>query len=103
MKTRIGVLGCGSIGGLLARAALDDPAMELDFVFDVDEKNMEGIPAACRTTSREAMLGRRPGLVVEAAHADLIKAVGPALLEHSDLLTPGDFRRPPGPRQGAGS
>ena len=86
MKTRIGVLGCGSIGGMLARAALDNPSMELDFVFDVDEKQMEGIPAACRVTSREAMLARSPGLVVEAAHTDLIKAVAPALLEKSDLL-----------------
>jgi aspartate dehydrogenase len=84
--TRIGILGCGSIGGLLAREALSDPSMELDFVFDIDEKYMDGIPAACRITSQAAMLGRSVDLVVEAAHADLLKAVGLELLETSDLL-----------------
>ena len=88
-KVRIGLLGCGSIGGFLARHILAEgagDAVELGYVFDVDEKRLQDIPAACRVARPAELFSRPADLVVEAAHADLIKEVGLRLVERSDLL-----------------
>jgi aspartate dehydrogenase len=87
--TRIGLLGCGSIGGFLARHVLAEAAsgaIELGYVFDVDEKRMQDIPLPCRITAQAELFARPVELVVEAAHADLVKAVALRLVERSDLL-----------------
>jgi aspartate dehydrogenase len=87
---RIGLLGCGSIGGFLARHILSKgivDSMELGYVFDKDEKRMQDLPATCRVTGLSDLLAARPaGLVVEAAHADLLKEVALRIVERSDLL-----------------
>ncbi|HEY3319551.1 MAG TPA: aspartate dehydrogenase domain-containing protein [Planctomycetota bacterium] len=86
---RIGLLGCGSIGGFLARQVLAKAvgdAAELSYVYDLDEKRMQDIPAACRSTKQDELFTRPADLVVEAAHADLLKAVAVRIVEHSDLL-----------------
>jgi aspartate dehydrogenase len=86
---RVGLLGCGAIGGFLARNVLAEGAKdgaELSYVYDLDEKRMQDIPPACRVTAQEEMLARPADLVVEAAHADLVKAVAVRLVEKSDLL-----------------
>ena len=86
---RIGLLGCGSIGGFLAKNVLAEAAtgaIELGYVFDVDEKRMQDIPPACRITEQADLFARPVDLVVEAAHADLVKAVGLRIVERSDLL-----------------
>ena len=86
---RIGILGCGSIGGFLARQVLADAATEqiaLSYVFDVDEKRLQDLPPPCRVTGQADLLTRPADLVVEAAHADLLKAVAVRLVERSDLL-----------------
>jgi aspartate dehydrogenase len=88
-KVRIGLLGCGAIGGFLARNVLAEAAngeTELGYVFDVDEKRMENIPSACRIAAQADLFCRPADLVVEAAHADLVKAVAVRLVERSDLL-----------------
>jgi aspartate dehydrogenase len=88
-RTRIGLLGCGSIGGFLARHVLAEPAdgtMELGYVYDLDDKRMQDIPPPCRVTQQAEMLARPADLVVEAAHADLVKAVAVRLVQQSDLL-----------------
>ena len=54
-KSHIGLLGCGSIGGFLARHVLAEAAVdaiELGYVYDVDEKRMQDIPPACRDHRR---------------------------------------------------
>ena len=86
--TSIGLLGCGSIGGFLARHVLAEAAgeIELGYVFDVDEKRLQDIPPACRVTAQADLLSRPADLVVEAAHADLVKAVALRIVERSDLL-----------------
>jgi aspartate dehydrogenase len=86
---RIGLLGCGSIGGFIARHVLAQSAtgeIELNYVYDVDEKRMQDIPPQCRTTTQADIFARPVNLVVEAAHADLVKDVALRIVEQSDLL-----------------
>ena len=87
---RIGLLGCGSIGGFLASHILSRGAadsMELGYVFDKDEKRLGDIPAACRVTGLADLLAAQPAdLVVEAAHADLLKEVALRVAQRSDML-----------------
>jgi aspartate dehydrogenase len=88
-KTRIGVLGCGAIGGFLARRLLsesDASPMELSYVFDKDEKRVIDFPAAFRVTGQADLYTRSADLVVEAAHADLLKEAALRVIERSDLL-----------------
>ena len=88
-RTRVGLLGCGAIGGFIARHVLADAAsdaIELSYVFDADEKKLQGIPEACRVTSQIDLFARPVDLVVEAAHADLVKSVALRLVERSDVL-----------------
>ena len=59
---RIGLLGCGSIGGFLARHVLAEAvvgAIELSYVYDVDEKRMQEIPPPCRVTAQADSLPGR--------------------------------------------
>ena len=86
---RIGLLGCGSIGGFLARNVLAEAggdAIELSYVYDLDEKRMQEIPTERRITTQADLFARPVDLVVEAAHADLVKAVALRIVEQSDLL-----------------
>jgi len=86
---RIGLLGCGSIGGFLARHIIADGAadsIELGYAFDVDEKRLQDIPVACRITKQADLFARPADLVIEAAHADLLKQVALRIVERSDLL-----------------
>lgn len=83
---RIGLLGCGSIGGFIARHVLGPHFCELSYAFDVDEKRLQEIPPPCRVTSQADLFSRQADLVVEAANADLVKAVAVRLVERSDLL-----------------
>jgi aspartate dehydrogenase len=86
---RVGLMGCGSIGGFIARHVLADAAsaaMELSYVFDTDEKKLREIPPALRVTAQADLFTRPADLVVEAAHADLVRSVALRLLEKADLL-----------------
>ena len=86
---RIGLLGCGSIGGFLARNVLATGAsdgMELSYVYDMAEKRLENIPPSCRVTTEAELFARPADLVVEVAHADLVKSVALRIVERSDLL-----------------
>jgi aspartate dehydrogenase len=88
-RSRVGLLGCGSIGGFIARHVLADiagDAIELSYVFDADEKKLQEIPQDCRVTSQDDLFARRADLVVEAAHADLVKDVALRLVEQADVL-----------------
>jgi aspartate dehydrogenase len=87
-KVSIGLLGCGSIGGFIARHVLGDGADDivLSYVFDTDEKKLKDISPACRVTSQADLFSRTADLVVEAVNADLVKSVALRLVEHADLL-----------------
>jgi aspartate dehydrogenase len=88
-RVRIGLLGCGSIGGFLARYIVAEGAadsIELGYAYDVDEKRLQDIPAACRLARQSDLFARPADLVVEAAHADLLKEVALRIVERSDLL-----------------
>ena len=86
-KIRVGILGCGAIGGFIARHVLADAgSIELSYVFDTDEKKLQDIPLPCRVTSQTELFARQADLVVEAVNADLVKAVALRLIEKSDLL-----------------
>jgi len=62
-------------------------AIELGYVYDVDEKRVQDIPAACQNCPTVRPLHPTgPDLVVEAAHADLLKEVAVRIVERSDLL-----------------
>lgn len=85
----IGLLGCGSIGGFLARGILAGSAsdgMELRYVYDRDENRLQDLPSSCRITAQDELFARPADLVVEAANADLVKDVGVRLVKRSDLL-----------------
>jgi aspartate dehydrogenase len=86
---RIGLLGCGAIGGFLARRILAGGnafSAELGYAFDKDEKRLTDIPEECRVTSQTDLLSRPADLVVEAATADLLKEVALGIIERSDML-----------------
>jgi aspartate dehydrogenase len=86
---RIGLLGCGSIGGFLARHLLGETFKDsaaLSYVYDIDEKRMQNIPSELRITRQADIFDRPVDLVVEAAHSDLLKAVAVRIVERSDLL-----------------
>ena len=86
---RVGLLGCGSIGGFLARHVLAEAAQdgpELSYVYDVNEQRLQEIPEACRVSAQAELFERPADLVVEAAHADLVRAVALRVVERSDLL-----------------
>jgi len=85
---RIGLLGCGAIGGFLARNLRTDSSSgaELSYVYDRDADRMKDIPLSNRIIAEAELFSKPADLVVEAANADLVKAVAVRLVERSDLL-----------------
>jgi len=63
MGKSVCVFGCGSIGGFLARHILADGAadsIELGYVYDVDEKRVQDIPAAAELPTFRPLHDRPP-------------------------------------------
>lgn len=85
-RKRVGILGCGAIGVVLAQAVLANPALELAFVFSRTEGRLKEVPDHLRVTSQQEIISRAADLVVEAAHADLVKALAMKLVEKSDVM-----------------
>src|SRR3954469_15783302 len=85
-RKRIGILGCGAIGGALVRSVIETPSLELAFVFSGDEKRFAQFPPGTGTSSESAVFMHPTDLVVEAAHADLVKAMALRIVEKSDLM-----------------
>jgi aspartate dehydrogenase len=85
-RKRVGILGSGTVGAPLARYVLANPALELSFVFSRNDKRLAEFPNDVRLTSQNGILDRRADLIVEAAHADLVKAIGLEAVQQSDLL-----------------
>jgi aspartate dehydrogenase len=85
-RKRIGIIGCGAIGAALARTVLDNSSLDLAFVYSRDEKRFAQFPPGMGITSEAAVLTHPADLIVEAAHADLVRALALRLVEKSDLL-----------------
>jgi aspartate dehydrogenase len=88
-RVKIGLLGCGAIGGFLARHILAEGAadsIELGYVYDIDEKHLQDIPAGRRIVKQSDLFDAPADLVVEAANAGLLKEVAVRMVERSDLL-----------------
>jgi len=85
-RKRVGIIGCGSIGAVLARSVVASPSLELAFVFSRTDARLKEVPQHLRITALEEVAARAADLVVEAAHSDLVKAVAVKLVEKSDLM-----------------
>jgi aspartate dehydrogenase len=85
-RKRVGILGCGAIGAMLARSVLANPSLELTFVFSRTEGRLNELPNELRVTSQEDVGSKAADLVVEAAHSDLVKAVAITLVQKSDVM-----------------
>lgn len=85
-RKRVGILGCGAIGAMLARAVVANPALELAFVFSRTADRLRDVSEDLRVTSEAEIVARDAELVVEAAHSDLVRAVGTKIVQKADLM-----------------
>lgn len=85
-RKRVGILGCGAIGAMLARAVVANPLLELAFVYSRSEERLKDVPQPLRVISLDDVVSREADLVVEAAHSELVKAVAVKLVRRSDLM-----------------
>ncbi|MGZ5569128.1 MAG: NAD(P)-binding domain-containing protein, partial [Limisphaerales bacterium] len=85
-RKRVGIIGFGSIGAVLAQSVVANPALELAFVFSRTEARLNQVPQHLRITSLEEIATRPADLVVEAAHSDLVRAVATKVVQQSDLM-----------------
>ena len=83
----IGLVGCGTIGSRIARRVGEEGLATLDFVCDVDAARAHGVaPGADVLTDLALVAGRRVDLVVEAANAEVVRAIALDVLAHCDFL-----------------
>ena len=85
---RVGVIGHGAIGADLVRRLLarDDPGVVLAFVHSRSGGAPAGLDRALVLDDLDGAAARRPKLVVEAAHPDVTRSHGVALLGIADYL-----------------
>lgn len=86
MKSKIGLIGFGTIGNYLFHKIEEEGCMEVAFVFEVDRKKTESLNASFLLDSFDEFEKRGVDLVVEAALPQVIKEFGPRILKKSDLL-----------------
>ena len=69
---RIGIVGYGYIGRFIAgRIAASDGRFETAFVYNRSAAALEGVDPALRLDDLADAESRRPGLIVECAHASI--------------------------------
>ncbi len=85
---RIGILGAGFIGAALYRhlCAGTDEGLAPAFVWARRAEVLEGVAAEHRLTDLDRLAERAPNLVVEAAHPDLTRRHGAAILGVADYM-----------------
>lgn len=81
----IGLIGYGRIGKFLADQITEEPDMSLEFVYVRDSSTAKGVGSDILTEQGQ-LADQHVDLVVEAAHADLVKNIGYHVLKSSDLL-----------------
>ena len=85
---RIGIVGCGYIGGAVYRHLAGNPGLGLEvaFVNDIDPSRLEGIPPHLRLADLAGFGRIRADLVVELAHPSVSREHGAAFLEVTDYM-----------------
>ena len=84
---RIGLLGYGVIGGAIGRAAAADGFADVAFVHGRDQGGArKAFPGAAFVADARAVADQDVDLVVEAATADVVRAVAPGVLARRDML-----------------
>jgi aspartate dehydrogenase len=86
MKTRLGIIGSGVIGGYLYRQITSAGDAVVTFVYDADRGKRAGIPPELRLDAPEKMATKEVDLVVEAAHPKAVRQFGPTVLRQADFL-----------------
>jgi aspartate dehydrogenase len=94
----VALIGCGSLGGVIARAIADGIAGPyelcgvMDLAFSAAESVARDTGAAC-CPDLPALLGSRPHFVVEAATAEVLQKVAPECIAkaHMVVLSTGAF------------
>jgi aspartate dehydrogenase len=84
---RIGLVGCGVIGGRIAERAIERGFAKIDFVCDMDlEKAREAAPGAEVFPNLSDVAARQVDLVVEAANADVMREIAIDVLGERDFM-----------------
>jgi aspartate dehydrogenase len=86
---KVGLIGCGSIGSVLAKYINSDKNFRLLYVLDVERrkcrdvlKKIKSKPRIVKTVSEMA----DADLIIEAASQECVKDYGLKILDHSDLM-----------------
>jgi aspartate dehydrogenase len=84
---RVGIVGFGTIGQGLYTALQDrSHGIAVAFVHARDPTRLAGVPQHLVAHDLAAMRAARPDLVIEAAHPNVTRASGAAILEFADYL-----------------
>jgi aspartate dehydrogenase len=84
---RVGLVGCGTIGSRIALRIRDERLAAIDFVCDLDAgRARAAAPDSEVLTDLAGVRGRPVDLVIEAANAEVVRAIALDLLERSDFL-----------------
>jgi aspartate dehydrogenase len=85
MKSRVGIIGCGTIGRYVAERVEQDPDLALAFVIEPDQRRAEGLERFLVSSYAEAA-GKPVDLVVEAATPTVAREAAPEVLKFADLM-----------------
>jgi len=82
---KVGVIGCGAIGGYLMKKVKKEPGMELVFVYDTDKKKLSKYKKLALKNSDE-IGNKEVDIVVEAASQQAAKKYAPKVLKYTNML-----------------
>jgi aspartate dehydrogenase len=86
---KIGLIGCGSIGTVLARHMDRDKELCLSFIFDKDSKKASDLLKKLKSRPRNAGgVGEMTGcdLIIEAASQEAVREYSMEILDNSDMM-----------------
>lgn len=84
---RVGLVGCGTIGRRIARRVRDEGLAAIDFVCDLDPERARAAAPESEVVTDLELVGRRAvDLVIEAANAEVVRAIALDVLAHCDFL-----------------
>src|SRR3972149_9466373 len=83
---RIGIIGFGVIGSHVFRRANEEKIFEVAFVHELDRRKTVDIDPALLLNSFDDFERRSVDLVVESAVPEVVKELGPRIVERSDFL-----------------
>ena len=84
---RIGLVGCGTIGGHIAAAVIERKNATIDFACDLDlDRAQAAAPGAEVFPDLAGVAGRQVDLVIETANAEVMRAIALDVLARTDFL-----------------